>query len=301
MLDNVNSTGKRLISQSSATVLHSPPSSATVVDWFHDCVTRGRSEVFTEIVTLTPEMAKLLLAANHENRTINKRAVETYKDDILADRWALNGESIKVATDGSLNDGQHRCWGVVESGKSIRTAITFGLPRDSRMTLDQGKARSVSDYLSIESSVKNATTAAGIARMLLFYRLGVTPNGFGAPTRLAVRAEYWENDKDINAAAHYVQGFSVRIVGGPTIVGAAFIVARRINPAAREFFDKLIKGTDLSEGDPILTVRNKLMSGQRIAQLDKMRLILRAFDAWSQGKSLSKIYERSKTTKTAGR
>lgn len=79
-----------------------------VADWFHDSVIRGRKEVFTDVVTLTPDMARLLLAANHENRVINKRAIQTYVDDIKSGRWALNGESIKVATDGSLNDGQQR-------------------------------------------------------------------------------------------------------------------------------------------------------------------------------------------------
>jgi hypothetical protein len=34
----------------------------TVADWFHHSVVRGREGIFSEIVVLTPEVAKLLLA-----------------------------------------------------------------------------------------------------------------------------------------------------------------------------------------------------------------------------------------------
>jgi len=273
-----------------------------VADWFHDSVIRGRKEVFTDVVTLTPDMARLLLAANHENRVINKRSIETYVDDIKSGRWALNGESIKVATDGSLNDGQHRCWAVVEAGKSIKTAVTFGLPRDSRMTLDQGKSRTTADYLSIEGSIKNAAVAAGIARGLWFHRNDVHSSGSNQPTRLAVRAEYWKNEREINVAAHFVAGRKkTRVLGGYVAVGTAFVIARRIDARAELFFDQFIKGTELKEGDPILSVRNRFLSGIFMPVTNKTKVLLRAFDAWLNGQKLSKVFVRSERVKKAGR
>lgn len=267
----------------------------TVADWFHARVLRGRNELFSEVIMLTPDVARMLLASNEGNRRINQSTLEVYCADIRTGRWDLNGESIKVSTDGMLNDGQHRCWAVIETGMPIRTMITFGVKRDSRMTLDQGKTRSTADYIAMETGTKYVVLCSAIARTLLSHRLGGVSSPRDGLTRMAIRAEYWANEKEINAAAQWGGKYAPGMyMGGQVSALSALVLARRITPAADEFMQAFVTGADLDARSPILAARNKLMTTRGLKPIEKMRVILRALDAWVTDTSLTRIFVRGK-------
>ena len=265
----------------------------SVADWFHARVLRGRKEVFSETIDLTPEVAKLLLHGNDDNRRVNPNTLSTYIADMKFGRWSLNGESLKVSTDGLLNDGQHRCWAVAESGVTVRTLITFGVARDSRMTLDQGKSRSTADYLAMEAGVKYAAAVTAAARVLLVRRLGYSSD-LGAKagiTRLAVRAEYWANQRALDASAHFVLGkhSGIRVLGGASAAVAALALARKESANADDFMSKFIRGNDLPDGDPILTLRTRFANTPKLPQVTRLSMLMRAFDAWMEGRTMRSI------------
>jgi hypothetical protein len=272
-------------------------------DWLHHNIVRGRKEVFSEVIDLTPEIARLLLDSNVANRSINAGTLSAYIADIREDRWDFNGESLKIATDGMLNDGQHRCWAVVEANKSIRVIITFGVPRDSRMTLDQGKARSTADYLIMDKGVKYATQVTAASRVLLMERRGLRGHGMKSGlTRLAVRDEFKANEQELNAAAYFCCGkHKNKILGGSGPAIAALVLMRRISPNADDFMAKFITGEDLKNGDPILSVRNRMMNTPGLVAMDKLNILMRAFDAWLEGRTLSKVYIKTRAHKTGAR
>jgi len=265
----------------------------SVADWFHKAVLRGRKEVFSETIDLTPEVAKLLLHGNDDNRRVNPNTLATYVADMKYGRWSLNGESLKVSTDGLLNDGQHRCWAVAESGVTVRTLITFGVARDSRMTLDQGKSRSTADYLSMEAGVKYAAAVTAAARVLLVRRLGYSTDlgSKAGVTRLAIRAEYWANQKALDAAAYFVccRHSGLRVLGGNAVAIAGLVLARKESANADDFISKFIRGNDLPEGDPILTLRTRFANTTRLPQVTKLSMLMRAFDAWMEGRTMRSI------------
>lgn len=57
---------------------------------------------------VTPEMAENILAARGPNRNVSASVINKYARDMLAGRWQLNGQTIKISKDGQLLDGQHR-------------------------------------------------------------------------------------------------------------------------------------------------------------------------------------------------
>ena len=137
------------------------------VEWFDNMV-RDDGDIRTEIVQLTPMLARVLLGRNDGNRCVRKSKVAQYKSDILAGRWSMNGEPIIVSRDGLLNDGQHRCLAVIEANAPIQVIIVFGVERETRETVDQGGARSASD-IALMHHVPNAALASAIARMMIVY------------------------------------------------------------------------------------------------------------------------------------
>ena len=150
-----------------ATQISQPPHGSP--SWFYGCVDRAKTQgVFSERVMLTPALAAELIKQNPNNRFVRAAKYDQLLSDIIADRWMFNGESILVSTDGLLNDGQHRCLSVIEANKPIDTLITFGLPRESRVSVDQGAAKSAGDYMQMDG-VENATTLAAIGGLVIAY------------------------------------------------------------------------------------------------------------------------------------
>lgn len=76
-------------------------------------------------------------------------------------KWQLNGESISVAADGTLLNGQTRLNAVIAAGVTVPMLIVTGIRKETFATFDQGRNRSNSDIFSI-AGVPNARKVSTI-------------------------------------------------------------------------------------------------------------------------------------------
>ena len=112
--------------------------------------------------TITPEMASELLKKNYANRKISKPNYTHYMTDMINGNWQLNGETIKVAIDGELIDGQNRLTACVMAGKPFRTVLITGLPNTVKKTIDGGKKRSFNDRAQMDGTKHGAAVGSAI-------------------------------------------------------------------------------------------------------------------------------------------
>lgn len=130
------------------------------------------------IVTMTPEWATKLLLTNDKNRRISKNTVAAMVRDMLAGNWRLNGDAIRVDTDGNLVDGQHRLTACVVANIPFETLLVTGLDAEDRLTIDRGRPRGIGDNLAIAYGVQGGKhVAATIRNLVIFARqdLGALP------------------------------------------------------------------------------------------------------------------------------
>ena len=274
-----------------------PEAGESVADWFHYNVTRSRDGLFSEVTEVTPEKAKLILSGNEANRSVNSSHMRRLASDIKDGLWDLNGESIKIAHDGRLADGQHRCFAVIMAGVPISTVITWGVDYESRITTDQNRPKGVGDYLAMAHSTENSMCAAAVSRILLSERIGVDRKKL---TKVRIYTEYEDNKKHIDSAVSKVLSFGkMKPLGGPASVAAALVLLRQASLNADDFIEKFVVGNDLSSGDPILVARDRLMRDQHMKPADKIRLIRKAFEAWSSGRKVDRFQVRSRGDKDA--
>lgn len=115
-----------------------------------------------ELVSITPELAKVWLGSNLVNRHVRKSVVARYAADMVAGRWRGADSMFILRTDGVLLDGQHRLLAIVESGVTVeawvQTKDAFLDPMDLRA--DTGITRSAVDILGV------TTNLAAVARVL---------------------------------------------------------------------------------------------------------------------------------------
>lgn len=126
-----------------------------------------------QMVTLTPEMAINLLEANQHNRPLSDPHAQRIAAQITAGKWKFNGDTIKVADNGDILDGQHRCWAVVYAKTAIDTIIVRGIKADAFSTIDTiRKTRSGADILALHGTKRHGAIIAGAIGWLIRHRRG---------------------------------------------------------------------------------------------------------------------------------
>lgn len=256
--------------------------------WIADRVSACQTEPVLESVTLSPVLAKLLMERNEENRPISEVNLDRIKRDIEHNLWEFNGEPVIVSKDGLLNDGQHRCRAVIETGQSIRMVIVFGPQRKSRLTLDQGTPRTVGHFLSMVGHT-DANALASLGANIYQYRSAgkLSNNGRDKPTKSECR-EVVESTKGIAESLGFVSRTGAARIASRTILGFCHWAIRQKagDAAADTFIDKLLSGHDLSKGSPILYARNRLteIKGKMFLN-EKAELIFRAYNLWCAGET----------------
>jgi hypothetical protein len=262
--------------------------------WFMDCVERSKAGPFIEVTTLSPPLAKAMLQQNFDNRSIRQVKVTQYAADMAEGRWAMNGEPIIVAVDGKLNDGQHRCLANLEANAEVPVVIMFGIDRETRLTVDQGGARTAGDFLSMEG-VANGPAAAAIARMVIaFERNDGKGLGNGSHiTSAEIRDRVYQDPAIAEATtfghtnAHYAR----RFMPG-SLIGFAYYILTRINPTeGKTFLERVCRGDGLRLRDPAYTLREKL-----VGESSRDRRAAMIFKAWNFHRRGMKVSASSLTS-----
>lgn len=104
-----------------------------------------------EKVSVTPAMALKWLEGNTHNRAVRDSVVARYASDMRLGRWRMTHQGIAFNGDGTLIDGQHRLYALIESGvKSVPMLVATGMSFDEQMVIDDHLKRSVVDVLKLE-------------------------------------------------------------------------------------------------------------------------------------------------------
>lgn len=140
---------------------------ARAKSWLADRIAKskklGSSELISEVVNITPEMAEVILAeCNRGNRPFKNKRFR-YAEDMTAGLWKLTSQGISFARDGTLNNGQNRLAAIVISGRAQKFLVTWGEHRDVFDVLDTGTGRGGTDTLS-SLGYKNASSLAAAVR-----------------------------------------------------------------------------------------------------------------------------------------
>lgn len=260
---------------------------AGTVHWLNECIERGKREVFSEITLLTPGLAGELLRRNPDNRGIRETKAEQYAADMRAGNWQFNGEPIIISADGLTNDGQHRAYALINANVILPMLFVFGVGRDTRTTVDQGAARSASDYLSMEG-VANATVRASVARQLIAYERseGKSISAANYVTNAEVLARV-HGDEELAKSSTFAASHAkaARLIAAPAVIGFCHYLLSDISSVeANQYLTQVCNGEGLSKRDPAYVVRERLIGMGRSGKAEKIHIIFRGWNAYRQGR-----------------
>lgn len=100
-------------------------------------------------ILITPELASMWMEGNTSNRNKKLTKIKQYARDMQSSRWLPTGETIKIAENGRLLDGQNRLQACIDSNAPFPSWVIFNVPTEAFMAIDTGAKRSTSDVLTI--------------------------------------------------------------------------------------------------------------------------------------------------------
>ena len=262
------------------------------LSWFAQRVEDGRAKPYTEIVTITPDIAKRLLETNTSNRPANVKVIDGIANDILNDRWRLNGETIIVSREGHLLDGQHRLYAIVKANKAVQSFMAFGVEAKARFTVDMGRARSAPNFLAMEGR-QHTFQASTVAGLLRHYAKGTFPSTSTLLTKQEIIYAYRSQAAEIDDAVKRFRGVKISRDAGAAALAAAFLIVKNtpgVNPDKLElFFTRVAEGAGLEKGSPILALRDRLAYMKKGSKSpDRVEAILRYWNRFITGKDVKR-------------
>ena len=219
---------------------------------------RGKSEIFTEILDVTPEIAEELLARNPDNRRVRargpNRSVQAYAEAMLRGEWVVNGKFIIVSSDGLLIDGQNRLYAVLRSGRTVPMQFTFGVERETRHTVDQGAGRRPGDVLMMAGEKNTTHLAAAVHFVWAYDGDRVFHNSPSSDQLIATL----DTDPGLRQHVSKLQNLRKEFrlsVGAAT---GAYHVCDRMNPTlAEKFLEAATSGLADHKDSPVLRLRKR--------------------------------------------
>lgn len=271
-------------------------------------------EVCAEKVEITPDMAgewmdrhRKAVAANRaqnggkarDNRPVRwgDDGVGGYARDMKAGKWRLNGETIKIARDGTVPDGQHRLLAGIEAGVPFWSLVVTGVEPEAQDTIDIGIGRKLADSLSIAGK-PNHIALASIARWSLRWlhghRGGTTGGGTYKPTQREV-LEYIAQAPHLELAAKFAVHArkEFRPVRASTW-GMAWLLLNGTDAlAATVFFERVFDGADLPRKSPVLVFRTRLtnaaLNKERLTETEQLALMITAWNYWRDDREMGAL------------
>lgn len=230
-----------------------------------------------------------------DNRPVRwgDEGVAGYARDMKAGKWRVNGESVKIARDGTVPDGQHRLAACVEAGAPFWSLVVTGVEPDAQDTIDIGIGRKLADSLAIANK-PNPVALAAIARWSLRWLHGVrggTGGGAFKPTQQEV-LDYIAQAPHLELAAKFA--VHARKEFKPvrnSVWGVAWLLFNGTDAlAATVFFERVMDGADLRRRHPILVFRTRLtnaaLNRERLTEQEQLALMITAWNYWREEREM---------------
>jgi len=248
------------------------------------------------VVTITPAIAKELLLLNITNRPINKANLKKLMVALKQKLWHLNGDPIRISSEGHLLDGQHRLQAIFNTGISCDTVVINSIPPESFITIDQGSVRSLGDILALTGE-ENCRRLAALVRLAMGYDALGRPEVRTTPTITEDALRYVEGHPELKLTVLF--GNSHRKAGaliGPAMLDWLHYSFHRLSAEqANLFLGSLNSGENLTLGAPAYVLREKLLNNKDRYARDKVSTITRAawtikaWNAYRRGAPLTRI------------
>jgi len=260
----------------------------------------------TEVLLITPEIAKKMLLKNTLNRVVKERLIAEYARQMAAGLWKEEtGEAIKISCNNNILDGQHRLLALVNSNVSLSFLVISDLENDIFTVLDTGVTRSTGDIFHIAGIAQSNNYASMIIKYLKLSRgninvlsgqtrssSGIRYSGFSRSEVFSLynsREKFWKAALLMSDKWHN-QFQRVLCLSEISSLYTFFFDINQDDAFA--FMDLLCSGINLDKNNPIKFLREKLIFSKtnmkfKLTATQKLGIIFKTWNHFRAGSQIS--------------
>jgi hypothetical protein len=243
------------------------------------------------------QQAEDYLRRNICNRKAGLSHVKRLHYDMANGDWHRTGQGLVFNEAGELNEGQHRLWACYFGKVSFETYIVTDAPKEVDLFAyyDDVKPRSAADALQTSGANGIAGSLATAVHLCDRYDrdlLGILrqPKAHKLTSREVLA--FSRDHLSLAETGHMVLSTYGKAVNVIQHKGVAIFFSDRVlglygQTLLDEFMTRLGSGANLDEDDPVLGLRNRLMSEDKINKERILALLIKAFNLYRAGKKLS--------------
>lgn len=253
-------------------------------------ITRKPSQITTEIVTVTPDIADSWLEKNEHNRRTAYATITKFARDMERGNWQLTGDAIRFDVNGCLIDGQHRLLACRKAKQPFKTFVMYGLDPETQDVMDTGKVRRVQDVLSLRG-LTNANQLAAAVRALAAYRDGAA-SGRAMAYTTADLIDTFESHPNITKSVAQANNGLPRAAPRGTIAILHYLSTTYLNDpeSASRLVDVFRTGVPSYHGDVMHVMRERFIrfptDGHKIKHEIAVNTMHHAWNLFVQKKSI---------------
>jgi hypothetical protein len=248
-------------------------------------------------VRIAPDFARALLEMNTRNRPKTRSKIKEYAEEMKANKWKLNGETIKITEDGTILDGQHRLEACILSDTPFDTYIVNVADATSFDTIDIGRKRTVADTLSVRGEAHAKVLAHALSLLYDFTTLGeirisITNKKTGVLESMLEK--YPELRDSVAFAVHHSKACDA-LMSRAGIAVCHYLFSGLDAAQANTFVLQVLEGENIKKGDPAWILRNRLLTERMQTQKGTVRtsyliaLTIKAWNAYRKGRAISSL------------
>lgn len=283
-----------------------PPPAANIVAPTSDIgrwLEQQRAKITARIncfqVEVTPLLATAWLTLNTGNRRPSKAKIKRFAASMKANRWALNGETIKFSVTGRLLDGQSRLMAIQQAGIAVVMEIRAGLPDIAQQSMDVGELRKGTHTLEMMGEANPLLLAPAMKWAWLWEKGWFVKKPFG-------RSVVMENFEvapflDAHTGLKDSVGWCVSVGKNianlmPASEGAFLHYLLGGHREQRDaFFEGLVDGVGLTKASPVYHLRERLLSarvrmgGKPLNRVERAALTIKAWNLVTRGEKATSL------------
>lgn len=256
----------------------------------------------SELMTITPELAKQWLALNTHNRKERPQVLRNFESILQRGEWRVTNDAISFFQNGAgetLGNGQHRLKAIANTGIAAPAFVVRGLEPDSQEVMDTQARRTLADFLSLNNEPM-VTTLAGAVVQLHQWRtrkeIGRTI-GLAYPTTPQSLA-LLNKEPALRLSLRIAQEIKRGLRGfSPALATALHYIFSEIDAEdADDFFHRLASAAELEEGSAIWLLRRYVednavprANGKGLGSYRLAALTIKAWNAYRNGTEIKRL------------
>ena len=258
------------------------------------------SEVWNEVMTITPQLAEIMLEHNTKNRPLRKASLNHCIRQLKAGNFHLTGDSITCSDTGRLLNGQNRLHACVMTGIPFQASMLYGVKEESFHVMDTGAKRSAADVLFAEHGVKNAPQISAMVKFISMYKDATknsdkifrhtTNNNLTSKDIMDHYLTYGDEALQRSMLKSYHPARKMGLPN-PALFGGLHYIASQIDAAqADKFFHGLITNEMLTSSDPHYRAHHQIRT-ETLSRVQLTAIIAQAWNRYRKGQTGRLMYK----------